>query len=92
MLAEADASGLSVEQFAASAGLDAKRLYRWRRRLQDAERPAFVEITAARTRAQGGGVGFEVLLGEGRRVRVPVGFDAAELRRLVEALEALPTC
>lgn len=41
---------------------------------------------------QVGGVGFEVLLAEGRRVRVPVGFDAAELRRLVEALEALPAC
>jgi hypothetical protein len=92
VLAEADASGLSVERFAASAGLDAKRLYRWRRRLQDAERPAFVEITAPVAPMPVGGVSFEVLLGERRRVRVAAGFDADELRRLVEALEDPSAC
>jgi hypothetical protein len=33
-----------------------------------------------------------VLLGERRRVRVPAGFDADELRRLVEALEDPSAC
>ena len=31
---------------------------------------------------------FELELGAGRRVRVPASFDAAELRRLLEVLEA----
>lgn len=36
VLAKQTASGLSVQQFAAREGLDAERLYRWRRRLETA--------------------------------------------------------
>jgi hypothetical protein len=31
---------------------------------------------------------FELELGAGRRLRVPAGFDATELRRLLDVLEA----
>jgi transposase-like protein len=92
VLAELDGSGLSVEEFAGGAGLDAKRLYRWRRRLRDAGHSLFVEVTARAPSAQGRTDGFEVELDNGRRVRVPVGFDAGELRRLVEALEGPRVC
>lgn len=45
--------------------------------------PEFVEVRAALQDAR-----FELELGSGRRLRVPSSFDAAELRRLLEVLEA----
>lgn len=92
VLAELEGSGLSADEFAARTGLDPKRLYRWRRRLREAERSLFVEVTAKPTSAPVRAGVFVVELGNGRTVRVPVGFDAAELRRLVEALEDPPAC
>jgi hypothetical protein len=47
-----------------------------------------VELTTAPPAAPVAVAGFEVLLGSGRTVRVPGGFDAAELVRLVGVLEA----
>jgi hypothetical protein len=38
--------------------------------------------------ATAGDARFELELGSGRRLRVPASFDAAELRRLLEVLEA----
>jgi transposase-like protein len=79
-------SGLSVAVFAAREGLDAQRLYVWRRRLEP--RAGFVELTPpavgdVRDVAQG----FEVALRCGHVVRLSETFDANALRRLLDVLE-----
>src|SRR5262245_16586708 len=92
-------SQLSVRVFCRRHRLSEPSFYGWRRMLLErgmiaaAEAkalPAFVPIRleqgagdAART--------LEVVLAEGRVVRVRPGFDAATLRQLVEALEE-PSC
>ena len=47
----------------------------------------FVELKMAVAPQTPAAPGFEVVLGSGRRVRIPGGFDAAELTRLVGVLE-----
>jgi hypothetical protein len=78
------ASGLSVNAFAMQQGLDAQRLYFWKRRLetetQGVQTPTFVEVMP-RTAA------VEVVLRSGRILRISAAIDTPTLRRLVEALE-----
>jgi len=80
-------SGLSVAEFAAREGLDAKRLYRWRERLgtaglvRAAAAPTFVEVKTTR-RAR-----VEVVLPTGHVVFVPESFDAGALAQLIDVLE-----
>jgi hypothetical protein len=92
-------SGLSIRTFAAREGLPAGSVSFWkwklaqRRRRTAGNREAaalrFVELkTAAAAPAKATTApAFEVVLGMGRTVRVPGGFDAAELVRLVGVLE-----
>ena len=80
-------SGMSVMRFAASEGLDAERLYRWRRhfRAMDAAEsmPRFVEVQ----RGVAAKAPVEVVLCSGRVLRVAESIDAAALRRLATVLE-----
>jgi transposase-like protein len=92
-LAQLEASGLTVAEYARRHGLNAKTLHyhRWQARKQDAAKaptsavvPALsgiVELCAPRESR------FEVQLGAGRRVLVPPGFNDDELRRLLSLLE-----
>jgi transposase-like protein len=50
-------------------------------------RPAFVPVTIA-----AGPAPLEVVLGDGRVVRVPAPFDAATLRQLLNVLAEAPSC
>lgn len=77
-------SGLSVPAFAEREGIDPQRLYFWMRRLGKPRRPAvakFVEVTP-RVAAN-----VEVVLQNGRILRVPTSIDAAALRDLIAVLE-----
>jgi hypothetical protein len=49
--------------------------------------PAFVPVTIAAAAAS-----LEVVLGDGRVVRVPAGFDATTLRQLLAVLAEAPPC
>jgi hypothetical protein len=101
-LAAQERSGLSLRAFATREGLDVQRLERWRRRLAEVAVPGFEEVippvaaaaphddvdhgdTVQRER-------FEIVLREGRVLRVPVSFDASSLRRLLEVLAWERTC
>lgn len=87
-------SGLSAAAFAPSVGVSAWTLYAWRKKAQRSGAspapPAFVELAprddvrtshdAAHDRP------FEIALPRDITLRVASGADAAELRRLVDAL------
>jgi transposase-like protein len=85
-LAALKQSGLSVALFAAREGLDAQRLYVWRRKL--ARHSDFIELTPTTPVDVGATLrGFEVALRSGHVVRLSEQFDAEAFRRLVAVLE-----
>ena len=85
-------SGLSVRTYCEQRGLTLPSFYFWRRVLQErqAQGRLFVpvQIVPEERPAPRGAV--EVLLADGRTVRVPPGFDAATLRQLLAVLEEAP--
>jgi len=95
------ASGLSVAAYCRLQHLPPGSLYAWRRTLADrdrraaaAELPHFVPVLLPDATATPSATptGFELLLPEGRVLRIPAAFDAAEQRRLLAALEEGAPC
>jgi hypothetical protein len=86
------ASGLSVRGFCDRRGLAIPTFYAWRRTLERraAERPAFVPVQVVADAAPAQGGALEVVLRDGRAVRVAPGFDEGTLRRLLAVLEGRP--
>ena len=89
VLARWKRSGLSVRAFCRAEGLNALTFYWWRRELErrDQPQPAFlpVHVVAETTEPPTGGI--EVVLANGRCLRVGAGFDPRTLVRVVELLE-----
>jgi hypothetical protein len=83
---------LSVRDFCARHGLATASFYNWRRVLERRamERPAFVpvQVVADTPPPQAGAL--ELVLPNGRTVRVTPGFDAVTLRQLLAVLEGQP--
>ena len=88
------ASGLSVRAFCARYGLASASFYHWRRVLERraAEAPAFVPVQVVDDATPPPASALEVVLVDGRMVRVAPGFDAATLRRLLAVLEGEGPC
>ena len=86
------ASGLSVRAFCARHGLASASFYAWRRVLERraAEQPAFVPVQVVADTMPAQTSALEVVLADGRTVRVAPGFDAATLRQLLAVLEGRP--
>ena len=97
---EQEQSGQTVKAFAAYRGVSLYTLYWWRSRLsrQSAATsappaaPALVQIAVRDDRrfcddAKPRTAAFEVNLRDDLMIRVPAGFDAGDLRRLLEALQ-----
>ena len=91
-IGEWQASGLSVREFCQRRGLTVASFYAWRRALQRraAEKATFVPVQVLPDAVQTQTSALEVLLPDGRTVRVAPGFDAATLRRLLAVLEGRP--
>jgi transposase len=88
-------SGQTLSGFAKCQGVEPRRLARWVRRLQGAGDGSlrFHAVRLVESPAQGGGgTAIEIQLAGGRRVRVPRGFEAADLRRVLAVLEGAATC
>lgn len=94
----AEKSGLSLAAFCARLGLDAQRVYRWRRALGDRESAPeavrFEEVVApVRTPDLGGSRGLEVSTPSGHVIRLAADFDEGALRRVLVVLsEAARSC
>jgi|SRR5271166_3475780 len=82
-------SGLSVRTFCRAEGLHQGTFYWWRRELKrrDQPKPAFLPVRILHERAEPSRGGIEVVLANGRLVRVGAGFDPQTLVRVVELLE-----
>jgi hypothetical protein len=98
VLRELEQSGLALAAFARKRGIPVSTLTWWRsmqrrgktssRRRQRGGPPRLVEVIGTSREAERSGAGFEVTLGSGRRVWVPMKFDVEALRTLIRALEA----
>jgi hypothetical protein len=88
------ASGLSVREFCARHGMATANFYNWRRVLERraAERAAFVPVQVVADAVPAQASTLEVVLTDGRAVRVAPGFDAATLRRLLAVLQGEESC
>ena len=86
------ASGLSVRAFCARHGLATASFYNWRRVLERraADQATFVPVEVVAGAVPAHATGLEVVLADGRAVRIAPGFDAATLRRLLAVLEGRP--
>jgi hypothetical protein len=85
-------SGLSVRAFCRAEGVNEPRFYWWRRKLGQVEpkqpEPAFVPVHVVTEPADDLGTrGIEVVLANGRCLRVGPGFDPHTLVTLVDLLE-----
>lgn len=85
-LARQAAGRLSVAVFCRREGVSTASFYYWRQRLREsaAGTPRFVPVRVTVPTA------VEIVLGNGRVVRVPTGTDAGWLRELFAAAEGAP--
>ena len=99
LVCEFNQSGLRRKEFCAAHGLSVHTLDAWRKRIAGSgsdEKIVPVEIVEDRAAPKGsmrtGSVErngqFRVVLAHGLRIEVDPGFDAAELRRLIAALDS----
>jgi transposase-like protein len=88
LIAAQERSGLSVREFANARGLAPATLYWWRSRLRR-EPAVLVPVDVVETDLltdHHRRPTFELQLGDSMTLRIPSGFDASELRRLIQAL------
>src|SRR6185312_6646475 len=79
-------SGLSVRAFCGAEGLNPMTFCWWRRELgrRDQPQPSFLPVRVLAENTEPSTVGIEVVLANGRSVRVGAGFDPRTLVRVVE--------
>ena len=97
VLHELEHSGLGVAAFARQRGIPVSTLTWWRSmsrrgkassgRSRRGRAPRLVEVIGSSREADRSGGGFEVTLGGGQTVRVPMRFDGEALRELIRTLE-----
>jgi transposase-like protein len=97
VIAALERSGQSVRAFAAAHGLDAQRVYLWRRRFRagsaNAEPTTFRELTVPHAGiARPELAAFEIVLASGAVVRVPAKFDSEALALLLDVMGRAPAC
>jgi hypothetical protein len=93
-------SGRTARDFCAEHNLSEASFYAWRRTIAERDQeptsavsPAlFVPVRLTAPTAPDQSATLEVVLGAGRVLRVPPGFDAATLRRLLGILQEAPSC
>ena len=99
MLRRWQRSNLTVRDFCSQQQLSEPSFYAWRRLIAERDRqppaaqptptPAFVPVRVVPPISATAAI--ELVLGNGRLLRVPAGFDPATLRQLLAVIEA-PSC
>ena len=91
-IGEWQTSGLSVRAFWERRGLTVASFYAWRRVLERraAEKPVFLPVQVVADAVPTQTCALEVVLPDGRTVRVAPGFDTTTLRQLLAVLEGRP--
>jgi len=95
VVSASQASGKSVLSFAREYGLQPSRIWRWLARLQEESKGGmrFHPVRLVEPERLDPRVGtIEVVLLNGRRVRVPQGFVAEDLVRVLEVVEGGVSC
>lgn len=91
MVARWKSSGLSARAFCRAEGINEPMFYWWRRefirRDESGAKPAFLPVQVVVEKPESPTGSVEIVLANGRRVRVGVGFDPQTLVRVVELLE-----
>jgi hypothetical protein len=98
LVSDFEQSGLRRKEFCAARGLNVHTLDAWRKRIAQAgssRKIVPVEIIEDRAASMGSmqtgsmvrNGQFRIVLAQGLRIEVEPGFDAAELRRLITALD-----
>jgi hypothetical protein len=86
LIAEQEASGLTIQAFCKQRGIGVHSFYSWRRRLRKSESVQFALLkTVARRGAQSP---IELYLPGGERLCIPNGADAVTLRGVLDALRS----
>ena len=87
-------SGLTVAAFCARHGLAPASFYAWRRTLpaRAAQKVSLVPVQVVADAAPPASRPLEVVLADGRLVRVPSGFDPAALRQVLAVLREEGPC
>lgn len=94
LVPEQEQSGQSVAAFCRERGLPTSHFFYWKKRLQEAAAPPFVEVEVAKAKLEQAparatlGTSLEIRLGNGRSVVVAPHFDADHLRALLAVLES----
>jgi hypothetical protein len=101
MIREAARSGLSVREFCRRRQLKMSQFYWWQRRLKEQRRlprrkqhvggPDQASFVLVSENGESPAAGIELVLGDGRRLRISRGADEETLRAVLAALEQ-PAC
>ena len=94
VVARWERSGLGVPAFCRREGLNQATFYRWRWELKrrDQPKPAFFPVRIVADKPEPSSASIEVVLANGRSVRVGAGFDPQTLVSVVELLEGGRSC
>jgi hypothetical protein len=92
---EAARSGISIREFCRQRRLRTSQFYWWQRRLKERRQPRTMrrsgkgQTSFALVSEEAGtmDVGIELVLGDGRRLRIRKGVDEATLRAVLSAVE-----
>ncbi len=92
LLARWRRSGQTIRDFCTQWQVSEPSFYVWRRRLAERDRaaPQFVPVHVVADTPANTASPIEVVLGNGRRLRVGPGFDADTLQQLLALLERQP--
>lgn len=88
LIAEQEASGLTVRPFCRERGVGEHSFYQWRKRLRESQTVSFAILEPKTNSTSIAESPLELVFGRGERLRISKGADPVTLRLVLEALRA----